>query len=288
MRRATVLSVGVATLLVVVKFGAFLITDSVALLSTFIDSLLDVGASLINLLAVRQSLTPADDEHRFGHGKAEPLAGLAQAAFIAGSVFFLLFEAGHRLLAPQAVVRPEIGVAIMLVSTLFTVGLVQYQRHVVRATGSVAISADSLHYVGDVLMNLSVVLSLLIGVYWPWPYTDPLFAIAITGYVLHSAWGIVRQALDQLMDREMPAADRERIRRIAIAHPGVRDLHDLRTRGSGHLTFIQFHLEMAPEISLLRAHQISDEVEAAIKQIYPMTEILIHEDPAGLSENRSD
>jgi ferrous-iron efflux pump FieF len=286
MRRATYWSVAVAMVLIVLKLGAVVMTDSVALLSTLIDSLLDAAASLVNLFAVRPALTPADREHRFGHGKAEALAGLAQAAFIAGSAMFLLFEAGHRLVVPKMVEHPDLGVAVMVVSTIFTIALVYYQRYVIRRTSSLAISADSLHYVGDVLVNVGVVVSLAIGSYWGWLYTDPLFAIAITGYVMHSAWVIGQQALDQLMDRELPDADRERIKAVARSHTGVRNLHDLRTRAAGQTTFIQLHLEMRPDITLLRAHEISDEVEAAIQGLYPSAEIIIHEDPEGIGEAR--
>ncbi len=287
MRSATYASVAVACVLIIIKFIAYLVTDSVALLSTLIDSLLDAAASLVNLFAVRHALSPPDYEHRFGHGKAEPLAGLAQAAFIAGSALFLVSEAGRRLLSPRPLEHTGVGISVMLISIVLTVALVHYQRYVVRKTNSVAISADSLHYAGDVLLNLSVILSLLLSALFKLSYVDPLFALGITGYILSNAWAIAWQALDQLMDRELPEEERARIRAIALSHPGVRDMHDLRTRTAGQTTFIQLHLEMAGGITLLRAHEISDEVEAEIRRTYPQAEVIIHEDPEGVCEPRS-
>ncbi len=287
MRLATYASVSVAVVLIVAKFAAWLATDSVSLLSTLIDSLLDAGASLINLYAVRQALQPADREHRFGHGKAEPLAGLAQAAFICGSAAFLLIEAGKRFIQPRVLDNTEIGIAVMVFSIALTVALVLFQRHVVRQTGSVAISADSVHYRMDVLVNASVIVSLILVTEMGWRWADPLFATAIAGYIVWGAAVIGRQALNLLMDRELPDAERQRIRQIVLAHPGVRDMHDLRTRSSGLQLFIQLHLEMDGSITLNQAHEISDQVEAEIERAYPMAEVIIHEDPEGVDEKRT-
>ena len=287
MRLATYASVSVAVVLIVAKFAAWLATDSVSLLSTLIDSVLDAGASLINLFAVRQALQPADREHRFGHGKAEPLAGLAQAAFICGSAAFLLIEAGKRFIQPRVLENTETGIAVMIFSIALTVALVLFQRHVVRQTDSVAISADSVHYRMDVLVNASVIVSLILVTRMGWRWADPLFATAIAGYIVWGAAVIGRQALNLLMDRELPDAERERIRQIVLAHPAVRDMHDLRTRSSGLQLFIQLHLEMDGSITLNQAHEISDQVEAEIERAYPKAEVIIHEDPEGVDEKRT-
>jgi ferrous-iron efflux pump FieF len=286
LRRATYASVAVALVLIVAKTAAWTLTDSVSVLSSLLDSLLDAAASIVNLLAVRHALTPADREHRFGHGKAEPLAGMAQAAFIAGSAVLLLLEAIHRLSEPQPVLHGEIGIAVMAVSILLTIALVVYQRHVVAATGSVAISADSLHYRGDLLVNGSVIVSLVLAMWFDAQLADPLFGIAIGLYILFSAIQIGRMSLDLLMDRELPDSDRARIREIAMAHPSVKSLHDLRTRSAGPDIFIQFHLEMDGDISLRRAHEISDTVEAQIMGAFPNAEVIIHQDPEGVEEPR--
>ncbi|MEE9552556.1 MAG: cation diffusion facilitator family transporter, partial [Gammaproteobacteria bacterium] len=253
--------------------------------ASFIDSLLDIAASLINLIAIRHALVPADEEHRFGHGKAEPLAGLAQSAFIAGSALFLIVEAGDRLFSPQSIEHGTIGITVMVISLALTVALVAYQRHVIKITGSIAIKADNLHYVGDVLANLSIIIALVLSLYLEWYIADPIFALGVAAYVLYNAWKIVQVALNQLMDRELPDEARDKITQIALSHPEVRNLHELRTRTSGHITFIQMHLEMDPALTLVKAHQISDEVEMDILKVFPNSEVIIHEDPEGLEEN---
>lgn len=284
MRLATYASVAVASTLIVVKLAAWVLTDSVALLSTLIDSLLDAAASLVNLLAVRHALQPADREHRFGHGKAEPLAGLGQAAFIAGSGIFLVIEAAGRFADPKPIQQGWVGIAVMVFSILLTIGLVRFQKHVVARTDSVAIGADSLHYTGDVLINGSVIVSLLLAMYFGWQMADPAFAIAIAGYLVWNAAAIVRESMHLLMDREFPDEDRRRIKEICLAHPDVRNVHDLRTRSSGQQRFIQLHLELDGKLTLWRAHAIGDEVEAAIRAAFPAADVIIHHDPVGLKE----
>ena len=284
LRRATVAAVGVAAALVSLKLGAWLHTGSVALLGSLIDSLLDVAASAVNLIAVRQALVPADREHRFGHGKAEPIAALGQAAFITSSAALLTLQAIERLKEGRAVTDTAVGIVVMALSIAATLALVSYQRSVIRRTRSLAIAADSLHYVGDVLVNGAVILALLLTEWLGWSAIDPVFAFAIAAYVFWSAARIGRQALDLLMDREFADADRQRIRKIAMSNPQVRAVHDLRTRSSGPQAFIQFHLELDGELTLAEAHRISDTVEAAVIQAFPGAEVIIHQDPAGLEE----
>jgi ferrous-iron efflux pump FieF len=287
-RRATYASVVVALLLIAVKFAAWLETGSVALLSSVIDSLLDAVASIINLLAVRQAMIPADREHRFGHGKAEPLAVLGQSAFITGSALWLMAEAARRLVAPMPVSNPPLGIAVMLLSIAVTVALVLYQRYVVKRTGSIAVSADELHYRSDVILNLSVIAALALGALSGLHILDPLFGAAIGGWIIWSAVRLARLALVQLMDQELPDDEREKIRAIAQSHPDVAAAHDLRTRVAGPTAFIQVHLEMDGNISLIRAHQIADEVEAMLREAYPNAEIIIHQDPEGIEEPRAN
>ena len=281
MRLATYASVAVASVLVATKFFAWVMTDSLSLLSTLIDSLLDVAASVLNLIAVHHALQPADDEHRYGHGKAEALAGLGQAAFISGSAAFLLIEAGQRIFDPKTIDNSEIGISVMVVAIVFTVILVVFQRYVVRKTGSLAISADSLHYQTDILVNASVIVSLLFVTRLGWTLADPLFAIAIAGYILWGAWRIASGALNVLMDHELPNEDRQRIRAIAMSHPEVRDLHDLRTRSSGAQVFIQLDLEMGGDIKLRDAHAVAVQVMTRLVDAYPNAEVFVHQDPAG-------
>lgn len=286
-RLAAIASVGVASALIAAKAGAWLATGAVSLLSTLMDSLLDLAASLINLIAVRHAAQPADREHRFGHGKAEPLAGLAQAAFIAGSAAFLLFQAGERLIRPAPIANSEVGIAVMVVSIVLTFGLVVFQRSVVRRTASVAIRSDSLHYQTDLLINLGVIVALFLGGRLGWSAADPIIAIGIGVYIILGVVEILKNSLALLMDRELPDAERARIRAIAQAHPGVIAVHDLRTRSSGTQAFIQFHLEMDGALTLLAAHSIAEAVMGEVQAAFPNAEVLIHEDPAGIDEPRA-
>lgn len=281
MRLATLASVTVALVLIVAKTAAWWLTDSVALLSTLVDSLLDAAASILTLFAVRHAVQPADAEHRFGHGKAEALASLGQAAFVAGSGVLLLAEAVRRIFAHKPVGQEWLGIGVMAFSILLTLVLVAIQRYVIRRTGSLAVRGDALHYVGDGLINGSVIVALFINMLWGWPYGDSIFAIGIVGYLVWNSWQIARQALDQLMDRELGDLDRERIIDIARSHPAARSVHDLRTRRAGLLTFIQFHLELDPAMPLIRAHEIADAIEAELHAAFPNAEVIIHEDPAG-------
>lgn len=286
MRLATYAAIGSACLLILVKLVAWLMTGSVAVLSSLTDSLLDAVASVITMLAVRHSLTPADREHRFGHGKAEPLSGLIQAAFVAGSGALLIAEAISHAYENEPVRNEGIGIAVMIFTIAVTMALVRFQKYVVLHTRSVAINADSLHYTGDALINGGVLLSLVLTSWLGWRFLDPLFGAGIAIYLLVNAYRIGRESFDLLMDRELDDDERKRIRAIVMTHPDVRALHDLRTRSAGRQTFIQAHVEMDGDITLMRAHTIGDEVEAALLKEFPGAEVMIHQDPAGIEETR--
>ena len=281
MRRAATVSVGVALFLVAIKAFAWFTSHSVALLASLADSALDLFASLMNLVAIRHSLTPADAEHRFGHGKAEPLAGLAQGAFIAASALFLILESVKRLMTPEPVAQGGMALAVMGISIAVTFGLVMYQRRVVSQTGSLAVAADRLHYAGDLLSNLGVVVALLLAGFLGWLWADPVSAIGVALILLHAAWGVARQSMDQLMDRELPDADRARIRGIAENFPAVKGGHNLKTRQAGISTFIQFDIVLDAAMTLAQAHAVSDAVSAAIAAAWPGAQIVIHQDPEG-------
>lgn len=283
-RWATYAAVGVAASLIVVKLWAWILTGSVAMLATLVDSTLDLVASGLNLLAVRHALTPADEEHRFGHGKAEALAGLGQAAFIGGSAVFLLFQSVERLIDTRPIEQEAIGLIVVGISIAATVALVLFQRYVIARTRSLAISADRLHYATDIATNLGVVVAFIVAGYWGWTAADPLMGLAIGAVIAWGAFLILRGSYDELMDREFDEADRARIKDIVNRHGGVVSLHDLRTRRAGHRSFIQLHLELPPGMTLIEAHRISDEVEDAIKAAFPDAEVLTHQDPAGLEK----
>jgi ferrous-iron efflux pump FieF len=232
------------------------VTADVALLSSLVDSLVDAAAALVSLLAVRYAATPADREHRFGHGKAEPLAALVQSAFLAG------------------------GALLLLVSMALTAGLVAYQRHVVRETGSLAINADELHYRSDLILNAGVIATLAVESAWDVPLLDPLFGGAVGLWIIRSAVAIARLSAMQLMDRELPDTEREHIRAIAQAEPGVVAAHHIRTRVAGPTTFIQLHIDIDGATTLSRAHDIADAVEGRLRHHFPRAEIFVHQEPA--------
>ena len=285
-RSATYASIAVAVTLVIAKTWAWRATDSVSVLSSLADSFLDVLASLLTFGAVRFSLSPADLEHRFGHGKSEGLAALLQSVIITGSGVFVAVEAVQRLLTPEAIVRPVAGVTVIAASTLITLGLLSWQRYVSRVTGSVAIAADALHYKSDLYVNLSVVAAVAVATFTGLAWIDPAVGLGVAAYLAWGAWGIASRSLDILLDREIPDADRAHIRELATSHPQVLGFHDLRTRHGGAGYHVQFHLELDGNTSLVGTHRILDEVEGWIEEAYPGCEIIIHPDPLGYAERR--
>jgi ferrous-iron efflux pump FieF len=278
LRLASAASVITAGFLIVAKLAAWSVTGSVSLLASLVDSVTDSIASLINLFAIRWSLQPADEKHRFGHGKAEPLAGLAQAAFIAGSAVFLIFHAIDRLRYGQQLEQVGIGIGVMVLAIVMTVGLLAIQHYVIRKTGSTAIRADSLHYLTDLLTNVSILLALYLATLG-WTWADPVFAIGVAVYIFYSAYRIGQDAFQQLMDRELPDDILQKIQMTAMSHPEVTGTHELRTRQSGPTRFVQLHLELNENMSLKKAHEIADHVEAEIMAFLPGAEVIIHQDP---------
>ena len=282
MRRAAIASVSVSLFLVGIKTFAYFASHSVAMLASLGDSALDLFTSGLNLIAIRSALTPADAEHRFGHGKAEPLAGLAQGAFISASALFLVLQAVNRILAPEPIDHSLEALVVMFIAMTCTIALVLYQRKVIARTGSLAVEADHSHYLSDLSTNLGVVLALVLSSALGWNLADPLIAILVAGIMLYTAWGVGQTSFHQLMDRELPDEERQRICRIALSHTSVKNVHDLRTRMAGLSTFIQLHLALDPKMSLAEAHTVSDAVEQALRAAYPGADVIIHQDPAGL------
>jgi len=285
---ATFASVGVALVLIVAKLAAYLVTASVSILSSLIDSCVDLMASAVTLYGVMHAQRPADRSHRYGHGKAEPLAALAQAAFVTGSAVFLSVEAVQRIVTPQPIGESAVGLAVMGLSIALTTALVLFQHRVIARTGSMAIDADSLHYRGDLLANLAVIAAILLTQATGLQLIDSAFALVIAAVLVRGAWRIAMGALDVLMDRELPAVDRERIAHIVLAHEATRGMHDLRTRSSGDRVFVELHLELDSGLTLAEAHDITDAVEARLRAAFPTAEILIHQEPEGLDDERLD
>lgn len=287
-RLATYASVTVGTTLVTAKLLAWLITDSVTILSSMLDSMVDVAASLITLFSVHQALRPPDRAHRFGHGKAEPLGALIQAAFIGGSGLLVVAQAIERLINPVPIEATGVGFAVMGLSIALTLALVLFQRHVIRTTGSLAITADSLHYRGDLLTNLAVIGTLLAIRFTGALWLDSVVALGIAFYLLWNAAVVGRDGLNVLMDRELPQEERDRIKAVVLADKRVAGLHDLRTRTSSTTQFIELHLELDGRLTLAEAHAISDDIETELRRAFPAAEVIVHEEPAGLKDERLD
>jgi ferrous-iron efflux pump FieF len=282
MRRAALASVSVSLFLVGIKTFAYFASHSVAMLASLADSALDLFTSGLNMIAIRSALTPADAEHRFGHGKAEPLAGLAQGAFISASALFLVIQSVNRIIVPAPIDHSIEALVVMCIAMACTIALVIYQRKVIARTGSLAVEADHSHYISDLTTNLGVVLALVLSSVLGWTLADPLIAIAVAGIMLYTAAGVGKTSFHQLMDRELPDEERARITRIALSHTAVKNVHDLKTRMAGLSTFIQLHLALDPQMRLMDAHAVSDAVEKALLEAYPGAEVIIHQDPAGL------
>ncbi|MGL6515036.1 cation efflux pump FieF [Aeromonas hydrophila] len=275
---ASMAAVTTATLLITGKLIAWLMTDSSSLLASLTDSFMDVSASIINLLAIRYALSPADDEHRFGHGKAESLAGLIQAAFISGSALLLVMHGISSLLKQAPLERLEAGLWVSGGSIVLTLLLVSFQSLVIRKTNSVAIKADMLHYRSDLLLNGGVLLALVLaGQGWDW--ADGLFAILIGLFLLWGALHIGYESVQALLDRQLPAEEQARIMALCCDVEGVHGVHDLRTRQSGPTRFVQLHLELDDQLPLVKAHQIADEAELAVRQAFERMDVIIHMDP---------
>ena len=278
LRLATRASVAVACTLIIAKAIAWWLSGSVSMLAGLTDSALDGVTSLLNLLAVHYALRPADDDHRYGHGKAESLAGMAQALFIGGSALLIAFQAYERLKHPEPLGAPWLSIGVIVFSLLLTVALLMLQHRVIRQTGSNAVRADSLHYRSDLLLNGSILIALVLAGLG-FDQLDAWFGLGIAAYILWSAIQIARESFSVLMDEELPTDVSQHMLELACSVPGVLGAHDLRTRISGNHWFVQLHLELPGELTLSVAHGISDQAADAIHKAYPRAEVLVHADP---------
>ena len=277
-RRATTASIVIAATLIAIKAAGWFMTDSVSLLSSMIDSMLDVGTSVINFMAVRSAWRPADHDHRFGHGKAEPLAGLFQSAFMIGAAILVLAEAGSRLPEPQPIRFAVEGVWIMSISLVMTVGLVLLQRKAVRMSGSVAVDADSMHYTSDILSNLAVIVALVAG-FSGLNWADPAIGGMVALFLLYSAVKVGRNSVSVLMDQELPESDSQRIIELTMKNASVIGIHRLRTRSSGVHRFAEIELIMDGGMLMRESHTICHQVMDSIRAEYPDLDITIHPEP---------
>ncbi|NKF52312.1 cation diffusion facilitator family transporter [Shewanella sp. WXL01] len=271
-------AVATAITLITIKLIAWLHSGSASMLASLTDSVADTLASVVNFIAIRYAILPADADHRFGHGKAEPLAALAQSAFILGSAFLLLFYGGDRLINPVPVNQATLGIIVSVIAIVLTLALVMLQKRALEKTNSTVVEADSLHYKSDLLLNGAVLLALVLAQYGWW-WADGLFAIAIALFIGQQAIDLGFRSIQTLLDRELDEATRQQIIDTVKAHKQVSGVHDLRTREAGKTTFVQMHLEIDGELSLRAAHKIADEVESSVAALFDDAEVIVHQDP---------
>ena len=280
-RSAAYASIGVALLLAALKGWAAWRTGSSAMLGSLADTALDLVASLATLTGVWIAAQPADEDHRFGHGKAEALAAVFQVMLIALSASAIAFRAVSHLIEGGETTAADEGIAVSVLAILATFALLAWQRHVIARTGSLAIRTDNVHYQSDLLLNLAVIAALVLDQYLGLSRADPLFGLAIAAWLLLGAWRAGSAAVDQIMDREWPEEKRLAFVELAARHPELSNLHDLRTRTSGTRDFVQFHVDLPGETSVAAAHEIIERVEADLRSHFPAMELLIHIDPRG-------
>jgi len=281
-RSAAWASIAVALLLVGLKGWAAWSTGSTAMLGSLADTALDLIASVATLIGVWIAAQPEDDDHRFGHGKAEALAAMFQIVLISISALGLAARAVEDLVGGSRTAAAAEGIGVSVVAMVATLGLLAWQRHVIRRTGSLAITTDHVHYQTDVLLNLAVIAALALDQYGGLAGADPLFGLAIAFWLGWGAWRASHRAVDELMDREWPEDKKQHFLEVLARHPELRGVHDLRTRTSGHRDFVQFHVWVDPHMSVRAAHRVMDEVEERLHAEFPGVEIIIHPDPEGL------
>ena len=281
-RSAAFASIAVALLLAGLKGWAVLATHSTAMLGSLVDTVLDLIASLATLAGVWVAAQPADDEHRFGHGKAEALAALFQVVLISFSAITLGLRAIAQWFAGVRPAAAEGGIAVSVVAIAATMLLLVWQRRVIAQTGSIAIATDHLHYKSDLVLNLAVIAALALDQYAGVSGADAVFGLAIALWLGWSAWQASQTAVEQLMDHEWPDERKVRFLEVVARHPELKGLHDLRTRSSGTRDFVQFHMSVNPDMTVREAHDVMDEIEAKLLSEFPGMEILIHPDPEGL------
>lgn len=286
-RKAALASAAVALILAVTKSWAVVRTESIAMLGSLTDTGLDLVASLVTLFAVRLAAKPADHDHRFGHGKAEALAALFQVSLISVAALMIIIRSAKRFGGGNAPADFEYGIGVSILALILTILLVNYQARAIRVSGSIVISADSLHYRSDLLLNGSVILALVLEAVLHLRGADALFGIGIGLWLGINAWRTAMHAIDQLMDKEWPLEKRERFLALAGQHPALRGIHDLRTRTSGSHDIAQFHIWLDANLSLTQTHHIMDEISRTLHESFPALELIIHPDPTDGTESHS-
>lgn len=280
-RRSGLLTLAIAILIVSLKLTAAVMTNAAAALASFMDSLLDVLVSLLNFAALRYALKPADDDHRFGHGKMEAVMALFQAAFLTGAAVLLFYQGVSRYFSPEPIAALNSGIWLTLLCTGLTIVLVLVQKWVIQKTGSLAVKADSAHYRSDILLNAAVILALFLvanSLLW----ADAVMAALIAVYLLWNAFQLAKESLKHLLDQELTSAQRQLIVDSLQSLPQVLAVDQLRTRQAGPKVFVQLRLVLPDDLSLMLAHEIVDAAEQRVAALFSDAEVIIHADPCSV------
>jgi ferrous-iron efflux pump FieF len=278
--RTALLSITVAIALIIIKLVFGVITNSVSILASAVDSFLDLSASSVNYFSIRKSEKPADHDHRFGHGKAEGLAGLFQCFVIGVSSIYLIYLSVWRLLNGGNLQALDLGIIVIVFSIIVSLLLARYIRRVAKETESIALNADSLHYQFDVYTNIGIVIALTIIKFTDLNLIDPIISIVIAVLIIWSAKDIVMQSLNILMDKELPEEVVAEIEEIITNHnPEVRSFHKLRTRNAGSVKFIEFHVVMNYKLTFVKSHELAEDIIKEIEAVIPNSEVTVHVDP---------
>lgn len=287
-KTASLLSISVSVSLLIIKLIAVIYSSSLAILSSLIDSASDIFASFITFWAIKYSNRPLNPKHRYGYGKAESASALIQSAFIVGSGAFVLYDGVERFINPLPVKQTMFGLQLMLLSLVITILLICYQKYVIVKTKSIAIMADSLHYKVDLLTNTLIIISLFLLNHYNLIWIDIITAFFISIYLIWNAYHIAVNAMKDITDQEIDVEMKKNIIKTINKTKNIKGFHDFRSRTSGNRIFIEFHLEINGNLSLYDAHKISKSIEEKIISIYPNAQIIIHQDPYGIKENRID
>jgi len=278
-RRAGILAISVATILILSKLSVWLITDSLTILSSLIDSSLDFITSTVNLIAIYYATKPADENHRFGYNSMEDIAGLLQCGFICGSGFFIILEVVNNYIHQEFLIFDGLCIGLMIFSITINLFLTTHQKRVIKKTNSTIIKAERLHYKTDLFMNLLILTSFVVIYYYEIYYLDFIGALIIAVYIIMSAFGIGKNSFNNLMDKEISTREKNKIKKILDQEKQLLGYKNLKTRKRGGKIFLQFHAQFKKGISLVDAHKITLNLEEQIKTSFRKIEVIIEQDP---------
>jgi len=281
-RSAIRIAIATSLFLAAFKFTAGCKTHSLAIMASALDSLMDAGMSIVNYIAVKEASKPPDKEHEYGHGKIESLAGLFQSSLIMIGGLFLVTEAMKRLISGEVLLHPGYGAVVMSISLAITFILVQFLRKKAKKSGSLIMQAEKVHFASDVFAGVGIIGALALAYVTKMPVWDLVFSLVIAAWIFRSSFRILKQSIDELLDRSLPAATREKIEKIILSYDGrISGLHEFRSHKVGRKIFLDFHLEIRDIQEFTKAHEVTEGLISRIQGVYPGADVTIHYDPQG-------